>query len=93
MIDRHFLAAIGLAGTLAGAAAHEGARGVFFGLEIGLVVAAVGAIVATVSPFVEWWVDSLPAQRLGLSGAVLVLAGFALQSLQYWTMLLDVQVR
>jgi hypothetical protein len=38
---------------------HEGARGLVFGLEIGPVVAAVGAVVATVSPFVEWWADAL----------------------------------
>jgi hypothetical protein len=37
--------------------------------------------------------DSLPAQRLGVFGAILILAGFALQSLPYWATLLDVQVR
>jgi hypothetical protein len=86
-------AVIGVAGTLAGAVAREGAQGVVFGLEIGLVVAAVGAIVATLSPYVEWWADTLPAQRLGMGGALLVLVGFALQSLQYWATLLNVEVR
>lgn len=85
--------AIGLAGILAGALMHTGPRGAVFGLEIGLVVAAVGAIVATVSPYIEWWADNLPGQRLGLFGAMLVLLGFALQSLQYWAVLFDVQVR
>ncbi len=86
-------AVIGLAGALAGSLTHEGARGLMFGLEIGLVVAAVGAVVATVSPFVEWWADALPAQRLGVLGTVLLLTGFALQSLQYWVVLLNVRVR
>jgi len=62
-----------------------------FGLEIGFIVAA-GAIVATVSPY-EWWADTLPAQRLGVFGALLVLISFALQSLQYWGTLLNVPVR
>lgn len=75
-----------------GTLTREGARGVIFGLEIGFVVAAVGAVVATVSPFVEWWADMLPARRLGVFGALLVLLGFALQSLQYWATLLNVPV-
>ena len=41
---------IGIAGILAG----QGLRGPLFGLEVGLVVAAAGAIVATLSPFIEW---------------------------------------
>lgn len=70
----------------------DGARGSIFGLEIGLVVAGVGAVIATVSPYIEWWADSLPERRLGVAGAVLVVLGFALQSLQYWSVLLDIRV-
>ena len=40
----------------------------------------------------EWWADSLPERRLGVAGAVLVVLGFALQSLQYWSVLLDIRV-
>jgi hypothetical protein len=83
---------IGLAGALAGALAHERGIGLLFGLEIGLVVAVVGGIVATVSPFIEWWADNLPERRLGFFGAMLVLAGFGLQSLQYWAVLLNAPV-
>lgn len=61
---------------MAGRLTHEGPRGVEFGLEIGLVVAAVGAVVATVSPYVEWWADTLPSQRLGVLGTALLLVGF-----------------
>jgi drug/metabolite transporter superfamily protein YnfA len=84
---------IGLAGMGAGSLTHEGARGLVFGVEIGLVVAAVGGIVTIVSPYIEWWADTLPPQRLGLFGAILLLVGFALQSLQYWATLLNVEVR
>jgi hypothetical protein len=35
----------------------------------------------------------LPPQRLGVFGAVLLLVGFALQSLQYWATLLNLQIR
>jgi hypothetical protein len=70
--------AIGIAGILAGTLTRQGLRGPLFGLEVGLVVAAVGAIVATLSPFIEWWADRLPERRLGIFGAILVFAGFAL---------------
>jgi hypothetical protein len=84
---------IGVAGGLAGAVTHERMIGPVFGLEIGLIVAAVGGIVGTVSPFVEWWADNLPERRLGVFGALLVLLGFGLQCLQYWMVLLNIPVR
>lgn len=84
---------IGVAGLLAGTLTREGLRGPLFGLEVGLVVAGAGAIVATPSPFIEWWADRLPERRLGIFGATLVFAGFALQSLQYWAVLLNIPVR
>jgi hypothetical protein len=84
---------IGVAGVLAGAVTQERMIGPVFGLEIGLVVAVVGGIVGTVSPFVEWWADNLPERRLGAFGALLVLLGFGLQSLQYWAVLLNIPVR
>jgi len=68
-------------------------RHTLVGLEIGLIVAVVGGIVGAVSPFVEWWADNLPERRLGAFGALLVLSGFGLQSLQYWVVLLNIPVR
>jgi hypothetical protein len=65
--------------------------GVEFGLEVGLGVAVIGASRRGMSPYVEWWTDMLPTQRLGAFGAVLV--GFALRLLQYWTTLLNLDVR
>lgn len=84
---------IGVAGVLAGALTQDRMIGPVFGLEIGLIVAVVGGIVGTVSPFVEWWADNLPERRLGAFGALLVLSGFGLQSLQYWVVLLNIPVR
>jgi MFS family permease len=85
--------AIGIAGILAGTLTRQGLRGPLFGLEVGFVVAAAGAIVATLSPFIEWWADRLPERRLGIFGATLVFAGFALRSLQYWAVLLNIPIR
>jgi hypothetical protein len=59
---------VGAAGAAAGAVTHERLNGLGFGVEIGLIVAAVGAVVGTVSPYIEWWADALPARRLGALG-------------------------
>ena len=36
-----------------------------------------------INPFIEYYADHLPTQRLGAFGIVLILCGFLLQSLQY----------
>ncbi len=36
-----------------------------------------------ISPFTEWWADRLPARRMGTIGALLMVLGFLLQSIQY----------
>ena len=48
---------------------------------------------AMVNPYIEYYADNLPVRRLGVFGIWLVLLGFALQSVQYWMVLLDVAVR
>ena len=74
--------AIGLAGLLGGALAHE--PGAFkFGIEIGVVVGALNTLTLTFGPSIEWWAESLPERALGGIGALLVVIGFLLQSLQY----------
>ena len=43
-------------------------------------------------PFVEWMADHVPEKRMGVFGVGLILIGFALQSVQYWVALLDVNI-
>lgn len=38
-------------------------------------------------------IDRMPARRMGVFGIGLILIGFALQSVQYWLILLDVTIR
>jgi hypothetical protein len=64
-----------------------------FGLEVGLVIGIVTAIAVVCTPFIEWNADHLPARRMGVFGVGLIFIGFALQSIQYWMTLLNVDVR
>jgi hypothetical protein len=63
-----------------------------FAIRIGLVTGIATTIGQSVNPYIEYYADSLPERRLGVFGIVLILCGFALQSLQYWLALLDVHV-
>ncbi len=84
--------AIGIAAILAGVLT-EGSQGIPRGIAIGVAITVAGALLSTVSPFVEWWADHLPARRLGSFGAVLLLLGLALSSLQYWAVIFNIPVR
>lgn len=81
--------AIGGAAIVAGLLT-QGGVGAVRGLAIGIVVTLVGVVLSTVSPFVEWWADHLPTRRLGAGGAVLLLVGLTLSSVQYWVTVFDV---
>jgi hypothetical protein len=61
-------------------------------LRIGLVSGIVTTAGVTVSPFIEYFANNLPARRLGAFGIGLIFVGFALQSFQNWLTLLDVPV-
>ena len=63
------------------------------GLKTGLAIGVVTAPIGPCTPFVEWTADHLPERRMGVFGVSLILIGFTLQSVQYWTTLLDVTVR
>jgi len=63
------------------------------GLRTGLTLGVVTAIGGACTPFIEWAADHVPEKRMGVFGIGLILAGFALQSVQYWLALLDVTVR
>jgi hypothetical protein len=73
---------IGLAGALSGAITGR-PEAFFNGIQIGLVAGSLNTAVAIISPMVEWWGAHLPDRALGGYGAVMVLIGSALQTLQY----------
>jgi len=60
-----------------------------FGIRVGLVTGLVTGVGMTVNPYIEYYADNLPERRLGAFGIVLILCGFAFQSLQYWLALFD----
>ena len=62
------------------------------GLRVGLTLGAVTAVAGACTPFIEWAADRMPERRMGVLGVGLILSGFALQSVQYWLVLLDVRV-
>jgi hypothetical protein len=96
MTKRLFLAVVirtvgyGISGYVSALVAHERATAMLFGLKAGLLVGAVTAFVTFFLPLIEWRADHMPAKRMGVSGVVLILIGFALQSVQYWVMLMGV---
>jgi len=63
-----------------------------FAVRVGVVTGLVTAVGIIVNPYIEYYADRLPERALGVLGIVLILCGFALQSLQYWVAPLDVQV-
>lgn len=71
---------------------HQPARALSFGLRIGPIVGFVTFLLSASSPVIEWAADHIPERRLGVFGVVLILSGFALQSVQYWITLLDVPI-
>jgi hypothetical protein len=82
------IAAAMICGTLVRRLDHPWA----FALRVGLVTGVVTAAGTVVNPVIEFYADRLPERRLGVFGIALVLCGFALQSLQYWLVILDVRV-
>jgi len=63
-----------------------------FAIRVGLVTGIVTGVGATINPYIEYYADNLPEQRLGAFGIALILCGFTLQSLQYWLALFDVRL-
>ncbi len=82
-----------LTGYVASLVAHHREHAVAVGLKVGLAIGVVTAIAGCFTPFVEWTADHVPEKSMGVFGVRLILTGFALQSVQYWAALLDVNVR
>ena len=63
-----------------------------FALRVGIVTGLTTAVGALLNPYIEFYADNLPERRLGVFGILLMLCGFALQSVQYWLAYLDIRV-
>jgi len=50
-------------------------------LRMGFVIGIGTALIACISPFVEWYADNLPPKRMGYIGAIMFLVGFVIQAL------------
>jgi hypothetical protein len=81
------------AAVLCSKVAHRPDRALGFGLTIGLATGAVTLVATSCTPVIEWAADHIPEKRMGVYGVLLILSGFALQSIQYWTTLLDIPIR
>ena len=81
-----------VAGYVSSLAAHHGANALNVGLRTGLLVGLVSGVAMAFMPSIEWTADHLRARRMGVLGVVLILIGFALQSVQYWAALLDMKI-
>jgi hypothetical protein len=75
-------ASIGLAGVLSGLLLKE-YHAFSYGVEVGFITGLSSAVSVALAPVVEAWVDNLPDRRLGGYGAILVLIGSLLQTVQY----------
>ena len=74
----------GLAGSIASFLTRPPSEALALGLRVGISVGAVSALAGLFSPLIEWRAERLPARSLGLIGLALIVAGMALQSVQYW---------
>jgi hypothetical protein len=82
-----------VAGYLSSVIAREREHALAVGLKVGLAMGVVTTAAIALTPFIEWTADRIPERRMGVFGIGLILAGFSLQSVQYWVAFLDVPVR
>jgi hypothetical protein len=80
------------AGYVCSLIAQQGDHAIAQGLTAGVAIGLVTALAIPFVPLVEWAADHVPEKRMGVIGVGLILLGFTLQSLQYWTVLLDITV-
>jgi hypothetical protein len=83
----------GVAGYVSSLIAQQRLHAIAIGLKTGIAIGLVTAIIGSCTPFVEWTADRVPERGMGVLGVALILIGFTLQSVQYWTTLLDVGIR
>jgi len=99
LTKHQFLAAINrtagyaVTGYVSSLVAQQREHAIAVGLKTGLAIGVVTVVAGACTPFVEWTADHVPERRMGVFGIGLIIAGFALQSVQYWLVLLEVGVR
>jgi hypothetical protein len=79
-----------VAGYFSSLVAQQREHAIAVGLKVGLAMGLVTAVGNACTPFIEWIADHVPQRSMGVFGVVLIITGFALQSVQYWQVLLDV---
>jgi hypothetical protein len=80
------------AGYASAVVANQSANALSLGMKAGLAIGIVTAISNACTPFIEWIADHVPEKHMGVFGVGLILAGFALQSVQHWLALFDVSI-
>jgi hypothetical protein len=80
-------------GYVSSLVAQQREHAIAVGLTTGIAIGVVTVVVGSCTPFVEWIADHVPERRMGVFGVGLIITGFALQSVQYWLVLLGVSVR
>lgn len=99
LTKHQFLAAVNrtvgyaVAGYISALTSHQRANALGVGVKAGLVIGVVTAVASACTSFIEWSADRVPEKLMGAFGVGLILIGFALQSVQYWLVLLDVGIR
>jgi hypothetical protein len=83
----------GAAGYFGALVSHQRAHALSVGLTTGLAVGIVTVIFGACTSLVEWMADHMREKSMGVFGVVLILIGFALQSVQDWAALFDWSVR
>jgi hypothetical protein len=82
-----------LAGLASAAFANERNPTVlWFGVGMGVAIGTISALMGVICPAIEEWADGLPARRLGIFGALLILCGFLLESVPHWLTVFDVPI-
>ena len=81
-----------VSGYVSSLVAQQREHAIAVGLQAGLAIGVVTAIAGACTPFVEWFADHVPEKSMGVFGVGLIITGFALQSVQYWLVLLNVTI-
>jgi uncharacterized membrane protein YedE/YeeE len=59
-------------------------------LRMGFVIGIGTSLIATLSPFVEWYADNVPPRQMGYFGAIMFLIGFTIQAIPSLVVLLGI---